>query len=143
SDEYLIEGVKYDNYGHLYISGNTSSQNGIGKNGIQSSYGGGKYDGFLANFDTSGALNWSTYYGGTEEERLWQLELDKNLAIYICGFTYSKNAISQNGFQNALSGNQDAFLVKYTDHYLGFGDFDKANCLGSYWTFRYSKHVDM
>ena len=44
----------------------------------QETYGGGTYDSFLAKFDSTGNLSWSTYYGGSNRDRFTSCSLDQN-----------------------------------------------------------------
>lgn len=102
-----------DDNGNVYIAGRTASTSGIASNGFQNTFGGGSYDAFLAKFDPSGNLLWSTYYGGTGDEYANALAVDIFGFVYIGGLTSSTNAMASGGYQNALAGGSDAFLVKF------------------------------
>jgi len=75
----------------------------------QENYGGGDYDGFLAKYNSSGSLLWSTYYGGDQYDALAALKLDSDGDVYILGNTTSTNGIST--FGGSPSG--VAFLAKF------------------------------
>ena len=53
-----------DTSGNIYITGLTTSSNGIASSGAYQTFYTGVTDAFLAKFDNSGGLLWSTYYGG-------------------------------------------------------------------------------
>ncbi|MFI5222168.1 MAG: PKD domain-containing protein, partial [Bacteroidia bacterium] len=105
---------------NLYFCGKTNSSNGIATSGAnQSVYGGagtnGDGDVFLAKFNSSGAIQWSTYFGGSGDESLWGskgVDLEGNLLII--GQTTSSNRIASAGaYQSYLGGGTDAFLAKF------------------------------
>ncbi len=59
-------------------------------------------------------IEWSTYYGGSGTEYIdpsTTVDLDGN--SYLVGGTNSTSSISQLGFQNAIGGLLDAFIVKF------------------------------
>ena len=62
-------------------------------------------------------LEWSTYYGGSENDISRGSVLDKSKNIYIYGETRSSSNIAYNGFQNNLIstgfGTQNAMIVKF------------------------------
>ena len=82
------------------------------------------------------ALDWdfSTYYGGTSEDYVNDLELDSNDNIIICGYTDSNNIPTLGAFQENHGGFFDAFVAKFDSSgqslifasYLGGYDFDAA-----------------
>jgi hypothetical protein len=90
-------------------------------------------------FDSAGARQWATYYGGTGDE-LFMFSSDMGLAtdaggnLYLTGATSSTTGIASGGFQNTYGGgSQDAFLVKFDAAgnrmwatYYGDADEDKA-----------------
>src|SRR5690606_7648 len=56
-----------DHAGNIYISGITTGLSNIATTGAyQETIASGERDAFLAKFDTSGQLQWATYYGGGE-----------------------------------------------------------------------------
>ena len=66
------QAVTCDSVGNVYLSGITSNQNGMSTTGAhQTSYGGGKNDGFIAKFSSAGVRRWSTYYGGAGYENIY------------------------------------------------------------------------
>jgi hypothetical protein len=100
---------------NIFISGNTSSA-AIATSGAQQvTYGGGSADGFFAQFNTAGTLNWATYLGGSGDDYLRAVTVDVLSGAYAVGFSNSASGISTPGaHQSAIaSASQDAVLVKY------------------------------
>ncbi len=109
-------GVTTDNLGNVIISGFTQSTSGISVNGSQSVYGGGWSDLFVAKYDSTGMLSWSTFFGGEGRDYIQgrNVATDPNNNIYITGYTTSLTGIGSGGFQNIHGGGaSDVFLVKY------------------------------
>ncbi len=112
--EEIANTVKVDASGKVYISGYTKSSSGIATSGaFQTSYGG-DYDAFLAQFNGSGSLVWSTYYGGSSVEEVFKMSLDKSGNIYLTGYTGSDSNIATAGafLTNNVAGTR-AFLSKF------------------------------
>ena len=105
-------GVTVDTSENVTICGVTGSGDFPIKNGIQNTFGGGAADGFVAQFDKTCHLNWSTYYGGTGLDNPTDVEQDKNGNIYFCGLTQSGDFPTKNGFQDQSNGGQDGFIAK-------------------------------
>lgn len=118
-----------DSFGNIYLSGQTNSASGIFLKGFQSSLSG-QQDAFLIKLDSTGILQWGTYYGGAGTEGGF-CTLDKNNNIYLSGSTNSQSDISFNGFQNTHGGgSRDGFVAKFDSngnrlwatYYGGSGD---------------------
>ncbi len=107
-------GVKTDGVGNVYITGYTSSQNGIATPGAYQTNFNGVTEAFLAKFSPTGSLLWGTYYGGSDYEEAVALALDPLGNIYITGYTQSTNVFSSPGaHQSSNAGSTDAFLAKF------------------------------
>ena len=104
--------VKTDHDGNVGICGYTLSPNGIFHGGFQQFNSGGS-DTFLAKFDTSGNLIWSTYFGGANADQVFTFDFDLDLNLYLSFFTNSDIGIAYNGFQNSFVPDFNAFLVKF------------------------------
>jgi len=103
---------------YVYISGYTRSRNNIATPGsFQPVYGGGTEDAFLAKFDSTGNLKWSTYYGGSERDEGQNCAVDTTGHIYLAGSTSSANNMATPGAcqTDYGGGSWDAFLVKMAD----------------------------
>jgi len=109
-------GVACDDSLNVYITGVTTSTSGIASAGAyQPVYGGGDYDVFLAKFNDTGALQWSTYYGGSGDDQSADIACDGLGNIYIAGLTNSPNNITTpSGYQLTDAGGLDAFVAKFS-----------------------------
>lgn len=111
--------------GDVYITGITFSTSGIATAGAhQTVYGGGGSDFFLAKFNTSGALQWGTYIGGTGIDGpagsgvtsvFHNCALDNLGNILLASKTESTSGIASPGAQQTvMNGASDAFLAKFS-----------------------------
>ena len=102
--------------GSVYIGGYTTSPVNIATSGAyQTTYSGGD-DAFLAKFDSSGAIIWATYYGGSGNDEVFGLAADSLGNVYLAGLTTSTNGIATSGaYQSNYGGGiGDAFLAKFS-----------------------------
>jgi hypothetical protein len=122
--------VVTDNWGNVYLSGNTFSTSGIASGGFQNTLNGIK-DTYLVKFDSLGNRLWATYYGGDNDDYGWGIATDIFGNVYLSGQTQSNSGVASGGFQNSIStGEADAFLVKFDSsgarlwatYYGGAGD---------------------
>lgn len=73
----------------------------------------GSYDVFLACFDTSGNLIWSTLIGGSNYELGPRLAIDHNQNLIVSGYTYSTDfPVTTGAWQSNSAGSLDCFLFK-------------------------------
>lgn len=135
--------VAVDGSGNVYFAGVTSSENNSNyiatPGAYQTTYMGGLStgtgDAILVKFSPSGTRIWSTYYGGTNDEVGYGVDVDGLDYVYLTGFTKSYTGISTVGaYQETFGGNTDAFLVKFSNGgtriwatYYGGTDNDKAH----------------
>ncbi len=110
--------VATDGLGNVIIAGETGSSTLIGTPGShQVNRGGNTFnmDGFIAKFDSSGKLNWGTYYGGEADDRIAGVRCDKKDNIYIAGTTFSKQNIATPGtHMDEKDGNSDIFIGRFS-----------------------------
>jgi len=107
---------------NVYLTGRTESINGtsIATAGAhQTLNNGGLHDAFLVKFDSTGARQWGTYYGGSNDEVGLGSSIHASGNIYITGYTSSpaSNTIvaSTNGPQNGYGGGaMDGFIAQFT-----------------------------
>lgn len=120
--------INYDlTLGYLYIAGWTSSTAGIATVGAYQTTFAGAEDAFVAKFDLSGALLWSTYYGGSGDERCHNVIMDRFQHLSITGTTTSTAGIATAGaYQTAFGGGSDAFVAVFND----LGVLQKATYYG-------------
>jgi hypothetical protein len=100
--------IAKDNSGNIYIGGKTSTSafsstscdvpgdngfpycvgtgNYLNDNGTDT-YGGGATDGFIAKFDVSGTLLWSTFYGGSGDDEIKTMVVDPSNNLFLAGKT--------------------------------------------------------
>lgn len=104
--------IALDELQNIYLAGITFSHTIIGNGGHQTSYGGGA-DAFLAKFDSTGTLQWSTYYGGYNYDCGYSCAVDGSGTIYLAGDTKSTSNVASNGFLNTKPGTSSAFLVSF------------------------------
>ena len=105
-------GIAIDNAGNnLYIAGQTSSNNFPLLNPAQPSFGG-SFDGFVARITTSGTKVYSTYLGGSGDDRATGVAINSSGEAYVTGFTSSTNFPTVTPLQISNGGGFDAFLTK-------------------------------
>ena len=137
--------IATDRQGNIYVAGNTASTLGISTTGShQAAYGGEvgstglPGDAFIAKYNATGILIWSTYLGGTDDEGITAIGLDTTGRLYVTGWTRSANGISTSGTaQPIYGGGNDAFLACFDTsgtriwgtYYGGSGD-ENANGIG-------------
>ena len=118
--------LSLDNNGNVYITGYTYSTdfpvcNGSGccgtcPNAYYQPNNAGSGDLFISKFSPSGALHWSTYYGGSTFDFGNAISVNANNEIYILGKTNSADfPVFDNGgyFQNTKVGGYDLFFLKF------------------------------
>jgi hypothetical protein len=93
-----------DRDGNAYVAGQTSSTDFPVLNGWQAENAG-QQDAFLAKFDPTGKLLFSTYFGGSGEELAEAVALDEAGNIYIVGYSTSVDLPTAPGaFQEEYGG---------------------------------------
>jgi hypothetical protein len=109
----LAQAIAVDSAGNAYIAGYTYSTDFPTQNAFQSASGGG-VDAFISMVDATGTtLSYSTYLGGSGQDRAFGLTLDAVGTIYVTGDTTSANfPTTANAFQSTNAGNGDAFVSK-------------------------------
>ena len=112
--------VTADQLGNVFIAGLTFSQSGIATPGACQEVIGDTAvyaDAFLAKFDSSGARQWGTYYGGSTDDGATAIATDQVGNIYLTGYTTSQSGIATPGaFRDTINnyGNiYDGFLVRF------------------------------
>ena len=130
------QSIQVDSSGNAYVAGYTFSPDFPLQGPIQHTIGGGA-DAFVAKLNATGtALTYSTFLGGSGDDRAYGIALDSTLNAYITGSTISTNFPTTTGaFQPALKGSSDAFVCKLNpagstlvySTYLGGSGVDQAN----------------
>ena len=135
------QSIQVDSTGNAYIAGYTFSSDFLTVNvpattPIQGTIGGGA-DAFVAKLKPDGSgLLFSTFVGGSGDDRAFGVALDSSLNVYIAGSTVSTNfPVTSGAFQTSLKGSSDAFVTKVNtagtslvySTYLGGSGVDQAN----------------
>jgi hypothetical protein len=122
-DEMQLGGIAVDPGGHVYVTGDTLSSNfpttpgapdtGCGTDGTCNS---GLADAFVAKFSPGGAtLLFSTYLGGSAQDRGFAIAIDRWSSIYLTGTTRSIDFPATPGaFDTFASGLDDGIVARYT-----------------------------
>lgn len=107
--------VNIDNANNIFIASCSKGNSPITGNAIQSSYGGGNSDGYLAKLSSNlNALLWSTYLGGASNDAAYAIEFANDGNLLIGGGTQSSNfnVGSNSSADNSWNGETDGFLMK-------------------------------
>lgn len=130
-------GITVDSHGNIYIAGSTTSYVFPTKNAFNSTFGGGNFDGFVAKFNSTGGLVFSTYLGGNGTDQALYIAVDSNENTYVTGFTESKDFPVNHAIITQLNGNLDVFVTKFNSTgglvystYLGGNNSDQVYGLG-------------
>ena len=125
-------GIAVDPSGQAWITGSTTSSDLPILNAFQSTRLGTR-NAFLAAFSPTGALVYSSYFGGSGSDSGNAIAADTSGNIYIAGDTQSVNLTVRQAAQSAFGGTQDAFVAKFNSAgglvfstYLGGAGLDHA-----------------
>jgi hypothetical protein len=134
----VAQSIQIDSSGNMYLAGYTFSPDFPTVSPIQSKLQGGA-DAFVAKLNAAGsALTFSTFLGGSADDRAYGLALDGSQNVYITGETGSTNfPTTSSAFQPALKGSSDAFICKLNSAgssllystYLGGTNADQGNAI--------------
>ncbi|MEZ5031619.1 MAG: T9SS type A sorting domain-containing protein [Saprospiraceae bacterium] len=104
----------------IYLSGLTSSLEGIASPDGYDVQKDGFTDGFLCKFSSDGIRQWATYYGGDDWDGIDDCALSGDDQIVIAGAAFSKDAITTpDGNKTSHSGADDAFIAIFQDETSG------------------------
>lgn len=105
-------GLAVDDAGKAYVAGYTESSDFPTLNPIQGSKAG-QADVFVARFDADGALDFSTFLGGSTNDYGAACAVDGDGNAFVTGWTSSNDFPTANAYQPAHGGgNYDAFVSK-------------------------------
>jgi len=132
------QGIKVDSSGNVYIVGYTFSSDFPVQNALQTSNAGAP-DAFVAKLNASGsALTFSTYLGGSGDDRGFGVALDTSGNIYVTGASQSTDfPTTSTAFQTNNQGSRDAFVSKLNSAgsaltystFLGGSGADQGNAI--------------
>ena len=78
----------------------------------QGTFGGGAYDAFVAAYQYGGTRAYSTYFGGSNDDRAWGITADGSGQVWVVG--QSRSAAWGSGFfTNGNAGDVDAFVARF------------------------------
>jgi hypothetical protein len=119
SDQDLATAVATDGSGRAYLTGLTLSSQSIAVpfpllNPADSTYGGGGGDGFVARFTPSGALEYSTYLGGSATEFSYSIAVANNDAVVAGVIQEGDGDFATAGAFDTIDddGNDDGFVAR-------------------------------
>jgi len=114
-------GIAVDSSGNAYVSGTTDSADFPTANAFQSTIGqvliGGNpqstEDAFITKISASGtSLVYSTFLGGSRDDKCGGIAIDSSGNAYITGETFSNDFPVANAYQSTNAGDGDAFVTK-------------------------------
>ena len=71
---------------------------------------------FVSKFSSNGSLIWSTYFGGSSLEKIYDLLIDKNNNILLIGDTTSIDFPVKNAYSDTNNGYTDIFISKFASN---------------------------
>ncbi|MBI3014117.1 MAG: SBBP repeat-containing protein [Candidatus Tectomicrobia bacterium] len=130
-------GIAVDSSGNMYVTGYTASANFPTANPVPPGLNAGGYDAFVTKLSATGALVYSTYLGGSGDDRANGIAVDGVGNAYVVGSTnpldhlYSNDFPTKEALQAQFGGHTDAFVTKLNasgglvySTYLGGLDYD-------------------
>ena len=116
--DWYKSGIVTDNANNVILATWSDSPNGtniIASPGAYQTTLSGGIDAILVKFNAAGVRQWGTYYGGASTDVAYGVACDPFNNITFVGLTSSLSNIATAGsHQTALSGGQDAFVVKFS-----------------------------
>lgn len=111
--------VACSNNGNIAITGSTDSPTGTGiaTSGTFQTSKGSYQDGFIAYFSSTGSLQWSTYFGGSDNDEGNDIAFYNDYAnesIVVSGTTGSAGLGTTGVFQPTFGGGTDMFITMFT-----------------------------
>jgi hypothetical protein len=98
--------ITLDASGNVFVTGWSNATWGTPVTG----YGGGSFDAFVAKLNTSGALQWNTFAGGSGIDAAYGVVLDSSGSIYIAG----NSSATWGSPVAAYSSGEDGFVAKFS-----------------------------
>ncbi len=132
-------GIALNADGEIYLVGTTGSTDFPTVNPIQAEINSWPYaftDAFITKLSTDGrTILYSTYFGGSRDERKMAIALDQDDSIIITGSTDSQDFPMEKAIQSALAGGEDIFVARISSDgsalefssYLGGEDWDRPS----------------
>ena len=105
--------IAVDSFGNIYVTGSTDSTDFPTNNSYQVPTTGSNLDVFVAKFNATGSLIFSTCFGGSNYDFGINIAVDSSGYSYVSGTTYSPNFPTKKAYQSKFGGDYDAFLAKF------------------------------
>ncbi|WP_201326990.1 SBBP repeat-containing protein [Thermotomaculum hydrothermale] len=108
------ESIAIDFSGNVYVCGYIGSSDFPTTSNAYQTSNNGDYDALVFKLNSDGSdLVYSTYVGGSDNDRATSLSLDSSGNAYVCGFTQSSDFPTTTGaYQTTNNGGYDAFVFK-------------------------------
>ena len=104
--------IAVDSSCNVYVSGFTDSGDFPRKNAFDSTING-DYDCFILKLNATGnGLIYSTFIGGSDQDRGYAIDIDKSDNVFVSGFTQSADFPIVNAYDNSTNGSADIFVLK-------------------------------
>jgi PKD repeat protein len=105
-----------DGSGGVWVTGWTQSTDFPVTDDVQQdSHGGGLSDVFVTRFSSGGTLLYSTYLGGSGDDRGWALASEGSGGVWVAGETRSGNfPVTDDAYQGVHAGGRDAFVTFFS-----------------------------
>jgi hypothetical protein len=102
-----------DGSGNVYVAGDTQEPGfPVTAGALQTNFGAGGQDGFVAKFDRNGNLLWSTFLGGSDWDGVFGLTVDAAGNAVVTGVTLSTDfPVTANAIQSTLLSGSAAFVT--------------------------------
>ncbi|GDX50158.1 hypothetical protein LBMAG26_10170 [Bacteroidota bacterium] len=122
-----------DALGNVYMVGQTPSTSGIATTGAhQTIYGGSFCDAFLVKFNSSGVMQWGTYYGGAGIDIGYSCAVDASGNVFLAGDTQQEFVPASSGM-TTIGAHQSAYGGGYSDGFLVKFDSNGLRQWGTYY----------
>ncbi len=123
-----------DASGNIYVGGITPSPDFPTLSAQQPGTAGG-YDAFITKFNPTGtALLYSSFFGGSDEDRIISMSLGPSNELFVGGLTWSTNFPMMTAFQTTNRGLNDAYIARFASNgaltyssYIGGSGQDSVN----------------
>lgn len=123
ADDDFAYGLAVSN-GQAYIAGNTESTDFPTAAPLQVNHAGGTSDAVAAVLGSAGnTLPFSSYLGGSGDDKGYDVAVDATGHIYLTGDTFSSNFPTENPLQANNNGNADAFVAKFDSSALIYSSY--------------------
>ena len=112
SEDIFAEGIAIDKNDNIIVCGFTNYDCiPVINSKLQAGFNG-RFDGFIMKFDKNFNILWSSYFGGSGIDRLFNVGIDSADNIYLLGYSTSNDLSLLNEFQTNNNGDVDGFILK-------------------------------